>query len=53
MMAQITISLPFEDKQQFAMIAQKNDLSMSQLIRWFIRSVIHDDSYGFSIRLEK
>ncbi len=51
-MTQITVTLPYDEKEQFAKIAAKNDLTMSQLIRWFIRN-INSDTCGFSIRIEK
>lgn len=52
-MTQITVNLPYDEKEQFAQLAAKNDISMSQLIRWFIRDLIHNESYGLSLRIEK
>ena len=52
-MTQITVNLPYEDKEQFAMLAAKNDVTMSQLIRWFIRDLIHNEDCGVTFHIEK
>lgn len=51
-MTQIIINLPYEDKRKFAEIAYKNDITMSQLLRWFIRDTINNSQYGITFRIE-
>ena len=52
-MTQIIVNLPYEDKDQFAKIATKNDITMSQLIRWFIRNLIRNEDCNITFRIEK
>lgn len=51
-MSQIIINLPYEDKRKFAEIAYKNDITMSQLLRWFIRDINNTSQYGITLRIE-
>ena len=52
-MTQITVNLPYDEKEKFAKLAAKNDIAMSQLIRWFIRNLIRDDTCGLTIHIEQ
>ena len=52
-MTQITICLPYDEKEQFAKLAAKNDMSMSQLVRWFIRSLIREEPSVTTFHIEK
>ena len=52
-MTQITVNLPYDEKERFAKLAAKNDIAMSQLIRWFIRNLIREDTCGFTLRIEQ
>ena len=51
MMTQITVRLPDEDKCKFAQIAASNDVTMSQLLRWFIRELNSNAKYGMDIHI--
>ena len=51
-MSQIIINLPYEDKRKFAEIAYKNDITMSQLLRWFIRDINSNSQYGITFHIE-
>lgn len=50
-MTQITVRLPYEDKCKFAQIAESNDVTMSQLLRWFIRELNSNAKYGMDIHI--
>lgn len=52
-MTQLVVSLSHQEKEQFAMLAAKNDISMSQLIRWFVRLLIRENGRGIDIHIEK
>ena len=41
-MTTLGIRLPFDEKMKFMQLAEKNDLSASQLIRAFIRNYIQE-----------
>ena len=51
-MSQITFNLPFEEKQQFAKIAYQNDITMAQLLRWFVRNINHNAHNGIAFHIE-
>lgn len=53
-MTQIVVRLPYEEKAQFMKIATKNDMTMSQLIRWLIRWLIRcvNDGASTGIHME-
>ncbi len=50
-MPQITVRLPYEDKCKFAQIAESNDITMSQLLRWFIREINSNAKYGIDVHI--
>lgn len=51
-MTQIVVRLPYEEKAQFMKIATKNDMTMSQLIRWLIRYVNDGASTGIHMEIK-
>ena len=50
-MTQIVVRLPYEEKAQFMKIATKNDMTMSQLIRWLIRYVNEGAAQGIPMEI--
>lgn len=52
-MTTLTIRIPDEEKNKFAKLAEDSDLSMSQILRTFIRELIKEnEKYGNNPRIE-
>ena len=52
-MTTLTIRLPDEEKIKFGKLAEDNDLSMSQILRAFIRELIKEnEKHGNEPRIE-